>query len=127
MPQAWCALPFTLISLTNFRSRVNSPNAERLMPRLQAHPLIFSIPGPGMTVHQILALHVVEIRQTEFPQGQFKRSFMGIERIEINRDQNKITEISRVLTKIKDVVVIGFIGLKTEMGLQRRIQTANTI
>src|SRR5690606_1492247 len=110
-----------------FSDRMDTPDTEGLMPWFQTHPLIFAVPDPGMTIHSIFAMHVVEVGQAKLPQRNFEVGFVGLKRIEVDRHQHKIAQVRRALAKVENVVVVGLVGLEPQVRLQCRIQSADAV
>src|SRR5690606_33978513 len=104
-----------------------TPYSERQMPGLDTHPLGLAVPLPGMAVHQILPLGDSLVGQSELPERQLEMALLGVEGIEAYRHQNEIGQVLGALAEVQDVVIPGVVGLKAEMGLQRKVVPADTV
>src|SRR5690606_15276414 len=104
-----------------------TPYSERQMPGLDTHPLGLAVPLPGMAVHQILPLGDSLVGQSELPERQLEMALLGVGGIEAYRHQNEIGQVLGALAEVQDVVIPGVVGLKAEMGLQRRVVRAPAV
>src|SRR5690606_41298782 len=104
-----------------------SPDPEWQMPGFDPHPLRLPVPGPAMAIHQVFALGVGIVGQAQLPQRQLEMRFLGVVRVETYGHQNEVRQIRRALAEVKNIVVPGQVRLEAEVGLQRRVLSADTI
>src|SRR5476649_2308614 len=95
----------------------DSPNAERLMHRVDPHELVFAVPGPAMAVHQVFALGAGVVGQAHFPQRQLEISLLDVMRIKADGHQNEVATVGATFTEIQNVVVPGVVELQPQMRL----------
>src|SRR5690606_13651173 len=68
-----------------------------------------------------------DLGQSELTERQLEMALLGVEGIEAYRHRNEIGQVLGALAEVQDVVIPGVVGLKAEMGLQRRVVPADTV
>nr|GFA32829.1 hypothetical protein [Tanacetum cinerariifolium] len=106
---------------------LDAPDAERLVGRVQACPLGFAIPGPGVAGHQVFAQRGSVVRQPHFPQRQFKMAFLHVARVQVDGDEDEVAAVRRALAEVQNVVVVRGVDLQAQVGLQRRVLTTDAV